>query len=128
MLDADSLLEDCDVLTTGQDLTTILVKARALLSDVTRWTCWAQARDIRGFQVRIEDPRACCWCIEGAIGRVSNVVGVVPPSILRFLDLLVQELQQDAVNVVSDFNDMVSHDVLLQFLDNAIKRSMEIDG
>ncbi len=43
-----------------------LRKARALISDPSKWTQGASARDINGIPVGSGDDDAVCWCASGA--------------------------------------------------------------
>lgn len=45
---------------------------KELLSKPERWTQGAYARDIAGHQVSEEDSSACCFCLSGAMYKVSN--------------------------------------------------------
>lgn len=49
-----------------------------ILSEPERWTKGANARDARRREVDIADPRATCWCIHGALLRVSGPVNIWP--------------------------------------------------
>ena len=49
----------------------VLRATRELLADPKRWTQQAYARDERGQSVLFHDPRATCWCINGAVACVA---------------------------------------------------------
>jgi len=43
------------------------MKVRDLLTDESKWTQRASARDIRGFNIQPRDERAVRWCVAGAM-------------------------------------------------------------
>lgn len=43
------------------------MKVKELLSDESKWTKGAYARNALGRQALVEDSEAVCWCFEGAI-------------------------------------------------------------
>lgn len=43
-----------------------------LLNKKSKWTQLAYARDKNGKEVHSSSPKACCWCILGAISHVSR--------------------------------------------------------
>lgn len=45
------------------------MKVKELLSDESKWTRKAYARDSHGVMIEPRSPSACCWCISGAIER-----------------------------------------------------------
>lgn len=45
---------------------------QALLSGPERWTKGADARDRTGKMRDAESAQACCWCIGGALDKLSN--------------------------------------------------------
>ena len=56
-----------------QSAAQVLRAARELLSDPARWTKGAWAEDGAGMEVSPVSPNAVCWCVEGALMRVSGV-------------------------------------------------------
>lgn len=112
-------LEECDALTSGKTLVQILEDVRIVLCDPERWTQHVRARDAEGYEVRVEDPEAVCWCIEGAIAVVCNPYGITPPHVLKALDKVVFAIMGRDVGV-GYLNDMVMHEVIMQLLDEAI--------
>jgi hypothetical protein len=36
------------------------------------WTTGASARDEQGYVVRVASPEACCWCVAGAVQKVTH--------------------------------------------------------
>jgi hypothetical protein len=44
------------------------MKVRELLSDESKWTQGAVARDKYGMEIEsVDSPDACCWCLGGAL-------------------------------------------------------------
>jgi hypothetical protein len=43
------------------------MKCHELLSDSSKWTQGASARDARGYSLDPREPNAVCWCITGAL-------------------------------------------------------------
>ncbi|WP_316196633.1 hypothetical protein [Bradyrhizobium sp. SZCCHNS3053] len=52
----------------------ILTVARALIADPDHWTKWSHARDNTGQGVPPLDPRAVCFCADGALMRAAGTV------------------------------------------------------
>jgi hypothetical protein len=50
----------------------VLKRARALLSDRSKWTRFTAARDKDGVEVTSRSPKAVCWCAFGALCRVTR--------------------------------------------------------
>lgn len=50
----------------------VLQDARTLIANRENWTKGENARDHKGMAVETEDPRAVCFCAEGAIRRASG--------------------------------------------------------
>lgn len=119
---AIAFIETCNSLINNQTPKQILSRAKALIFDERNWCQGAQARDLEGRKVRINDPSATSWDIEGAIGKVSNDLGVVPPLIFKFLDNLVCDFESVDEDV-GWYNDRYNHFNILQFMDQAIKRA-----
>lgn len=131
-MDLQTLLQQCDSLTDGQTLLEIFQRAYALIEDPARWCQGALARDGSGRSVKAASPVAAAVSIEGAIGRSSNAYGVIPPSILRYLDALVLEVigEPGEPSIYNDhdtgwFNDSFDHDSVLQLLYLAQQRLQE---
>jgi hypothetical protein len=77
-------------------------------------------------QVKPTDVRANCWNLEGALARVANPWGIVPPGVLRFLDEYMCVYVDENMSVPStsfssfgEFGVYASHAHALQFLDRA---------
>jgi hypothetical protein len=98
MNDISGFLKQCEALTSGQSLAEIIHKAIVLIDDPSYW-CGQHRACIREhlntqsglpyiveMQCRINDPRATCVNIEGAVARACNNLGVLPPFLIRYLD------------------------------------------
>lgn len=51
------------------------MKVHKLLSSPDRWTQGVYARTAEGEECRINDEKAVCWCIYGAINKCYSVPG-----------------------------------------------------
>ena len=92
-----------------------------VLYDRELWTQHAQARDQFGNMVRINDPQAVMWDVEGACGKVANPYGIVPPMIIKILDQIVQDIwntEEDA----GWLNDHRTYEHVLILLEEAERR------
>lgn len=118
----DYLIANPSILTGGMSYRQVLERARSLLSDQDRWAQGVFARDRNGVQVKPRDPNACCWCLLGAIAICSNELGISPPDLLRYLDGLMHFMFQDQFSNLGELNDYVSHELIIEFLDDAIAR------
>lgn len=123
-MDTDSFLHDCDALMTGLSPVEIWSGVCETLSDPNSWCQGAKAMDATGCMVRPMDPDAVFFSIEGAVAYHSNLVGVVPPYMLRLLDQYVL----DFLNIgepagiwnehdIGWFNDYATHDTVVRYLD-----------
>jgi len=61
-----------------------------------------------------------CWGIEGAVARMCNNWGILPPYFMLLLDSEAQEYGVDSVNL---FEDFVTHEAVVQLLERAVMRS-----
>jgi hypothetical protein len=50
----------------------VLIEAKELLSDPSRWTKGGYARDKLGHKIGPRNDAACSWCIEGALTKVCE--------------------------------------------------------
>lgn len=122
-MDIQALLQHCDTLTDGQSLLEILQRATAILENPLYWCQGAKALSASMGCIGIASPNAVALSIEGAIGRVSNSAGIVPPFILKYLDAVVLELvgEPGEPSVYNEhdtgwFNDSFDHESILQLL------------
>lgn len=120
---AEEFIERCDALMCDQTPVEVLYKTRELLSDPDRWVQFVLASDENGYRTKPSDPDAVRWGLEGAVGKVSNPYGIVPPCVLKILDMAVLELYNQDVNC-GYFNDNNDHQQVMNLIDGAI--SLEI--
>jgi hypothetical protein len=108
----------------------ILTQARELLSDPTKWTQHAMARDANGDDKPIShlysehpywegisgyDPVACSWCAFGAIEKVSNMNSGTVKYILSQTAKKLYSMRMPKVN------DSLGHTEVLKVYDHAIE-------
>lgn len=122
MQDSQAFIDHCNALTSGQSLPEILQRVIQLLSDETKWCQGAFAMSADGQRVKAGSPEAVAWSIEGAVGVCSNEYGVIPPNILKYLDQLVFGLTGKD-ETVGWYNDRSTHENMLRFLHEALRRS-----
>lgn len=89
--------------------------ARELLTAEGAWTQGALARDAHGFVVPYDAPNATCWCLQGALHRVTESYDEWSNAFYT----LANELR--VVPAWNDHRDRIQADVL-QILDNLIAR------
>jgi|SRR5688572_5578872 len=121
-IDLDALVATPAMLTGGITYKGVLGGALELLSDQDRWTQKAHARDQCGNPVKPIEPSACCWCLLGAVARSSNEFGIIPPQVLRYLTEMMYYYYGTQFETLGEMNDYVSHDLILQFLQNCISQ------
>lgn len=119
-INIDRLLEVPSSLTNGRTYEQVLIDARGLLSDHSRWTQGAYARSLDGFNVRPRSPYACCWCMLGAIAYCSNAFGIIPPPLMYFIEDMMKYKFGEKFLGPGAMNDYVSYEDMLAFLDEAI--------
>lgn len=121
MIQLDAIRLTPGALTGGATWKEILVRVRVRLADPDRWTQSAFAREIdHRTLVKPGDPRACCWCLLGAIARESNPYFISPPDLLSYLDGQRSKIHGEKFNSLAELNDYVDHQTLLEFLDHTI--------
>lgn len=98
MKDILPFLRGCDTLISGQSLPEIIRKAITLIEDPAHWcgqhvACIHTSHETSDgipYQLdtvcKINDPRATCLNVEGAVARACNSLGIVPPMLQRQLD------------------------------------------
>lgn len=94
----------------------VLRAARELISVPERWTQGVNARNGNGFSVSYDDPSANCFCLYGALCRVTGraLVGEA----WEIVDHLITS--GGVFSSVSIFNDYTTHDDVLSLLDEGI--------
>jgi len=91
---------------------TVLEDTYELLSDPARWTQGADARDAEGRKVSVEDERAVCWCLSGALRFCLKGARVKEHRAAR--------AALSAVPSIVDFNDSNDHQDVIKLLKEAI--------
>ena len=95
----------------------VLNEVKELLSDEHRWTQGAMARDKKQLKIKPLSDEATCWCLYGAIAKVSG--GFHTPICTKtYYHLRGQN------DLLSDFNDcsITDHSDIIRFIDDAILR------
>lgn len=101
---------------------TVLKKAKALISNPESWTQGAFARDKRGRNVECLSYEACCWCAIGSVLRISDSVACDSHEALSFLNIAAAVLVDYAAErrSAAQFNDLHNHQEVLNLFDTAI--------
>ena len=94
--------------------------ARRLLTPKKRWTQAASARNTRGRSVEPVSKAAACWCLMGAIERVT----AGPGSQNNTEGMCLMAIRDATPNLRSivQYNDQSTHAQVLALLDRAIAR------
>ena len=98
----------------------VLEQVQEILRDKRRWTCWAFARDRHSARVDVDSPKACRWCLMGAVGKAADDDFSLYENVAKKLSTHLPHRYaeeyidgfMDAATAVSNYND-----------DEAIKRS-----
>jgi hypothetical protein len=77
------------------------MKAYELLSDSSKWTKGAGARDNDGIRCSPASPDAVCWCLFGAITRCYDN----PFQIAAMVEKLISETYNEGYYKAESFND-----------------------
>lgn len=94
----------------------ILIEARKLIEKPKNWTRVYYALDDEGELVEPRESRATCFCMLGAIAKVSG-----GPAFLIDFTPAAQLLRSAAGRPVVEFNDTAPHDEILLAYDRAIE-------
>lgn len=105
------------------NITDILVKAKALIDTPEKWIKGSNAEDGNGVVVSLEDKRAVCFCTVGAVLRVSEDIGVECAA----LDLLYSFVKGE-YDDIPEWNDTYNrtHAEVMAVFDKAIEISKEM--
>lgn len=122
MISLDSFVATPGALTRGNSYKSILERAFSILKDPERWTQGGHARAPDGELVKPKDPRACKWCLLGAVAIESNELAMIPPPLMRFLDQMVAYIYGDKFVSVGEMNDYIDHDLLIDFMSKTMAR------
>lgn len=88
----------------------------SLLENEKRWTTHAEARDAAGELVDPKSEKAVCWCLLGAIRKVSNTTD----ERVALLVVLDNRLGQSLMTLAL-FNDFSTHQDILQLIKGAME-------
>ena len=121
MTDLHGFLASCNDLTAGKALRDIFLSVIVLLGEYHNWCQGAYALTSDCRRVKNNSAEAVAWSIEGAIGKLSNPAGIVPPYIIQWLDTLALELTA-CDQGVGWFNDTFDHGTIIDFLEEAYRR------
>lgn len=111
---------------------TILVQAKARISDPAKRTTGAFARDIEGEKVIAWDKRATCWCTVGALHATTMMPNrkykeAIHEASKALVRLNIAAHKVEGVKVPKDLNAAVyvndhgTHEQVMQMFDLAIK-------
>lgn len=112
------------------DLKAKLQEAKALISDVSRWTQGRNAVDDTGYSVDPTHTSACKWCSRGALMKVFGVSEdwhATPMEVRSAYTVVRTTLDQCAGNKHSDrsmigVNDAVGHAAVMEMFDCGINK------
>lgn len=99
-----------------------LIEARKLIEDQEYWTQGAYAKTNLGIEVSATDPEAYCFCLVGALYKVSGIDSENNPFDRGLLGYgkLVEALKLIGRGNIAIFNDVHTHREVLELLDQAI--------
>lgn len=99
----------------------LLVGARELLADPSRWTQGATARDQNGHPVLPREEEAVQWCARGAFLCMEARLKVPKLSCRRALALLEESAFSTEGTGIVAINDKLGYDKVLAMYDEAIR-------
>ncbi len=105
----------------------ILIKARELLSDPTRWARGYYAFDEKGNSKEAQSSDAVCFCSLGAVALVSGQkTGVGYSKNSRAADYLKTAIAESGSSLsIVNYNDKCSHAEVIGMFDRAITLAQE---
>ena len=121
---------------------TVLRAVRALLTPPEAWTTGSYARNFWGHPCGVFDPSARCWCLEGAVARVTGScwgegpINVRRKGPYRSGEALINHREMRELERLlpptpsfgnkhlnpANFNDSSTHAKILRLLDRAIAK------
>jgi hypothetical protein len=99
-----------------------LQQTRDLLADKSRWTIGSFARDESNTTVMATHERACKWCLEGALQKVTDFNELLPEANDRLKRLIPLDEHGRPTHHIPSLNDQVGHEAVLRLLDEAIAK------
>lgn len=101
----------------------VIAKAKELLSDRTKWTTGAIARDADGHSVNANSKKVVCWCSLGAVAHVADALNAGRGYLIanRAIDRLVGAayLLYDRESI-AEVNDLLGYDAAMKLFDYAL--------
>jgi hypothetical protein len=102
----------------------VLIEIKNLIQDPAHWTQGTHARNKIGNPVKPADPDACQWCLDGALGKVTNIEIAGYRNNLEYqrANALLLNATQELFGVSNfvEINDEGSHHEVLAILDHAM--------
>lgn len=106
------------------DQAAILRRARVLITDKTKWTQGEYARDKDGDRCLPDEPRAVCWCANGAYAKAAHEAGYNVALHFTPLDIAAREIAGEIAELINDgeklVGEMTPHEAVLVLFDVAI--------
>jgi hypothetical protein len=96
----------------------VLKAARDKIADEINWTQYAAARDSAGMPVKATDPKACRWCMIGALIAIEGDADTKKEAASHLREGFAPGL----ANSLSWLNDRANHKAVLELFDITIKR------
>lgn len=109
-----------------------LIATRAIVADKANWTSFELSRAENSDAVWPTDQRATCWCIGGALIKVTGITGPVSDQINVRYQNAVEFLDQEfgagdnpdsEFEDFAHFNDANPHEVVIAWLDRKIEEA-----
>ena len=119
-MDLGLIMSTPGALTSGRSYKDVLLAALFLLQDESKWTQQAHARNRNGTSVRPTSPYAVCWCVLGAVAKVSNRYGIIDPQLIKYLDAFMEWKYPGRFTNFGDFNDYHTYGVVLGLVKEAV--------
>jgi hypothetical protein len=118
----DEFFHRCNLLMEGQAPIDIIRRTLEILREPEQWTATARARDEYGNHVAPYDPRAVCWCIEGAVSMACNRFGIMPPYLMLILDEVASTQYGCPTVTLFEMGLQDNHWRVVKFLEQVIER------
>lgn len=106
----------------------ILKAAKAVIEKPENWTQNFYAKDAEGFDVMGNDSLATCFCSLGAIQKIVNYNdhpghGTSPNEAKSAVELLNKVTKELSGMLMASFNDVATHDGVMEAWDKAIAQA-----
>lgn len=103
-----------------EDVKSVIVRAREILSDPKHWIKSTYARNLVGDSVLATSPHAVCWCSMGALWKAFDEVGKNTTRMEAYTFLQKNLLENEDIAGFNDNPDTTHSDVMAAF-DRAIE-------